>query len=57
MKSCATSAIGRPPTLSIEQKVAVRRLLSEGRSVASVAKDFATTRQTILRAKQSSQEE
>ena len=47
------SLIGRPPTLSAEQKLAVRRLLAEGRSVASLAREFATTRQTILRAKKS----
>ncbi|MCY1364164.1 Helix-turn-helix domain of resolvase [compost metagenome] len=49
----AASLIGRPPTLTSEQKLVVRRLLAEGRSVSSVAREFQTTRQTILRAKDS----
>ncbi|WP_423827885.1 helix-turn-helix domain-containing protein [Sinorhizobium americanum] len=53
MKTSAPSLIGRPPTLSSEQKLVVRRLLSQGRSVASLAREFATSRQTILRAKKS----
>jgi hypothetical protein len=52
-KASTPSLIGRPPTLSTEQKLVVRQLLAEGRSVASLAREFATTRQTILRAKNS----
>ncbi|MCA1495060.1 Hin recombinase [Ensifer sp. NBAIM29] len=57
MKTSAPSLIGRPPTLSPQQKLLVRTLLAQGRSVASLAREFATTRQTILRAKKSPERE
>lgn len=40
---------GRPSALSRDQKEAVLRELSAGASVASVAKQFSTSRQTIMR--------
>jgi putative DNA-invertase from lambdoid prophage Rac len=40
---------GRPPALSAEQKADVVRLLAAGTPVAQLARDFDTTRQTIMR--------
>ncbi|CAE6816039.1 Tn3 family transposase ISYps3 [Paraburkholderia domus] len=40
---------GRPAALSVEQREAVLQLLASGVSVASVAKEFSTSRQTIMR--------
>ncbi len=42
---------GRPPALDDEQKKAVFLRLSQGRSISSIAREFNTTRQTILRVK------
>lgn len=42
-------ALGRPSSLSPEQAGAVRSKLAEGVSVASLAKAFGTSRQTIMR--------
>lgn len=42
-------AIGRPSALSDAQGEAVRRKLAQGASVASVAREFRTSRQTIMR--------
>lgn len=47
----AGKRFGRPPTLSLEQQQYVRSALGNGASVASVAREFNTTRQTILRIK------
>ncbi|WP_186111172.1 recombinase family protein [Burkholderia gladioli] len=41
--------MGRPPALTKSQQDDVRRLLSEGAPVASLAKQFGTSRQTIMR--------
>lgn len=42
---------GRPPALDNEQKKAVLQRISEGRSISAIAREFDTTRQTILRVK------
>ncbi len=42
---------GRPPALDDEQKKAVFLRLNEGRSISAIAREFDTTRQTILRVK------
>lgn len=44
---------GRPPALNDEQKKAVLLRLSEGKSISASAREFNTTRQTILRIKAS----
>ena len=41
--------IGRPQSLDKEQMTIVRQKLSEGHSVASVAREFGTSRQTVIR--------
>lgn len=40
---------GRPPALTLEQQQQVRQKLAEGVPVAQLARDFKTTRQTIMR--------
>ena len=47
----AGKRFGRPPALSDEQKTAVLQRLSAGASISAVAREFGTTRQTILRVK------
>ncbi|HBR1042003.1 TPA: recombinase family protein [Klebsiella pneumoniae] len=47
---------GRPPALDHEQKKAVFLRLSEGKSISAIAREFNTTRQTILRVKASMEE-
>ncbi|WP_419684797.1 recombinase family protein [Burkholderia theae] len=42
-------AMGRPTALSEQQQNEVRQLLSEGASVAGLAKQYGTSRQTIMR--------
>jgi putative DNA-invertase from lambdoid prophage Rac len=42
---------GRPPALDEEQKKAVFLRINEGKSISSIAREFNTTRQTILRVK------
>ncbi len=46
---------GRPSALSAEQKRDVLRLLAEGMPVAQIARQFDTTRQTIMRVRVGSQ--
>lgn len=41
--------IGRPQRLDKEEMAIVRQKLSEGHSVASLARDFKTSRQTVMR--------
>ena len=41
--------IGRPQSLDKRQMTIVRQKLSEGHSVASVAREFGTSRQTVIR--------
>ncbi|ALL66140.1 transposon resolvase [Paraburkholderia caribensis MBA4] len=42
-------AMGRPPALSEKQRADVRKRLGDGASVAALARDFKTSRQTIMR--------
>lgn len=42
-------AMGRPPALSKRQQIEVRQQLANGASVASLAKRYDTSRQTIMR--------
>ncbi|MCA8170553.1 recombinase family protein [Burkholderia gladioli] len=42
-------SMGRPPVLSKPQRDDIRQQLSEGTSVASLAKRYSTSRQTIMR--------
>jgi putative DNA-invertase from lambdoid prophage Rac len=42
---------GRPPVLNEEQKLAVLKQISLGESISGIAREFSTTRQTILRVK------
>ena len=44
-------AIGRPQSLDEGQVAMLRQKLSEGHSVASLARDFKTSRQTVMRAR------
>jgi putative DNA-invertase from lambdoid prophage Rac len=46
-------AIGRPSTLSADQREAVRAELAAGVSVSEVARRYGTSRQTVLRARES----
>ena len=46
-------AIGRPQSLDKEQIAMVRQRLSEGHSVTSLAREFGTSRQTVMRARDS----
>lgn len=45
----AGTRFGRPSALREEQKKAVMQLIDAGTSISSIAKEFHTTRQTILR--------
>lgn len=45
----AGKAFGRPPALSPQDQQRVKLKLAEGTPVAQIAKDFNTTRQTIMR--------
>ncbi|KIC88489.1 recombinase family protein [Pantoea agglomerans] len=49
----AGKRFGRPPALNDEQKKAVLERIDAGASISSIARDFDTTRQTILRVKAS----
>lgn len=49
----AGKALGRPPALSKAQTLSVLEKLSEGTSVTQLAREFGTSRQTILRARDS----
>ncbi|HDR2511076.1 TPA: Hin recombinase, partial [Enterobacter roggenkampii] len=42
---------GRPPVLSEQQKQAVAERIDAGISISAIAREFNTTRQTILRVK------
>jgi putative DNA-invertase from lambdoid prophage Rac len=48
----AGKRFGRPPTLSPEERVAVLQRLNDGAAVAEIAREFKTTRQTILRVRE-----
>ncbi|WP_265494869.1 recombinase family protein [Providencia heimbachae] len=47
----AGKRFGRPPTLNDEQKQIVVECLKNGSSISAIAREFNTTRQTILRVK------
>lgn len=49
----AGKQFGRPPTLNAEKRVAVLERLNAGVSIAETAREFKTTRQTILRVRES----
>jgi putative DNA-invertase from lambdoid prophage Rac len=51
----AGKRFGRSPTFNEEGRVAVMKRLGDGASIAEVAREFKTTRQTILRVKDSYQ--
>ena len=46
-------AIGRPQSLDRGQVAMVRQKLSEGHSVASLARELGTSRQTVMRVRDS----
>ncbi|EKT61914.1 resolvase domain-containing protein [Providencia alcalifaciens Dmel2] len=50
----AGKRFGRPPTLNDEQKQVVIERIQSGASISAVAREFDTTRQTILRVKKNS---
>ena len=41
--------LGRPQILSVSQKQKVIRQLEEGKTIAAIARNFNTSRQTIMR--------
>ena len=43
---------GRPPTLNELERAAVLKRLDSGTSIARIAREFKTTRQTIIRARE-----
>lgn len=47
----AGKRFGRPPALSKEDKQSVMQLIKAGNSISAIARQFNTTRQTILRVK------
>lgn len=47
----AGKRFGRPSTLNEEQKLAVMERINLGLSISAIAREFSTTRQTILRVK------
>ncbi|HHR6503015.1 TPA: recombinase family protein [Providencia alcalifaciens] len=51
----AGKRFGRPPTLNDEQKQAVLGRILAGASISAIAREFNTTRQTILRIKEKQQ--
>lgn len=50
----AGKRFGRPPTLNGEERAAVLQRLNAGAMVAEIAREFKTTRQTILRVRETS---
>ncbi len=47
----AGKQFGRPPTLNAAQRAIVLEQLDAGVSIAAIAREFKTTRQTIMRAR------
>lgn len=47
-------SVGRPATLAPNELAAVRQRLAEGATVSSLARDYKTSRQTIMRARDAS---
>jgi putative DNA-invertase from lambdoid prophage Rac len=48
----AGKQFGRPPTLNAEERTAVLKKLDAGTSIAELAREFKTTRQTIMRVRE-----
>jgi putative DNA-invertase from lambdoid prophage Rac len=48
----AGKQFGRPPALSAEKRAAVVERLDAGTSIAETAREFKTTRQTIMRVRE-----
>ncbi|MBA2659221.1 MAG: recombinase family protein [Nitrosospira sp.] len=48
----AGKQFGRPPVLNAEERVAALERLDAGASIAEIAREFKTTRQTIMRVKE-----
>ena len=48
----AGKRFGRPPSLNKEQQLAVMTRINSGISISAIAREFKTTRQTILRVKE-----
>lgn len=46
---------GRPPTLNVEERLAVIERLAAGVSIAELAREFKTTRQTVMRVREAAQ--
>lgn len=44
---------GRPPTFNTEERAAINKRLDAGISIAEIAREFKTTRQTIIRVRKS----
>jgi putative DNA-invertase from lambdoid prophage Rac len=51
----AGKRFGRPPVLNEEQRMNVIKRINDGSSISAVAREFSTTRQTILRVKTANQ--
>lgn len=49
----AGKQFGRPPTLNADERIAVLARLDAGASIAEIAREFKTTRQTIMRVRES----
>lgn len=49
----AGKQFGRPPALNAEERVAVLERLAASVSIAEIAREFKTTRQTIMRVRES----
>ncbi|WP_071774432.1 recombinase family protein [Burkholderia ubonensis] len=49
-------SMGRPPALTKQQKIEVKRLLSEGATVSGLARTYGASRQTIMRVRDMHQE-
>lgn len=47
--------LGRPPTLNAEERLAVIERLAAGVSIAELAREFKTTRQTVMRVREAAQ--
>jgi putative DNA-invertase from lambdoid prophage Rac len=47
----AGEVFGRPPTLTKDQRAAVQKQIAAGASISGLAKQFRTSRQTIMRAR------
>jgi putative DNA-invertase from lambdoid prophage Rac len=50
----AGKQFGRPPTLNAEERATVLKRMDAGVSIAQIAREFKTTRQTIMRARDAS---